>query len=136
MNTKTRYKYDDVSDIIWANKCAGGHYFDTDTMRFFRSRVDDELFGGRFFVTSEQFVSGARRDARRYTVREAMNTGSIDTLSEFGEFGTLRSARTAAKRAASALADSTRCRECDQRFDGMRYDDRQFTSYGYGPMCI
>lgn len=63
-----------IDEIIDANRAAGRHFFDRDTMRCFRSRVLSELYkgpGGIFFITSEQFEdSQGRRAGRRYTVRK------------------------------------------------------------------
>ena len=88
-----------------ANAAAGHHFFEPATLRFFRSRVAPGVIGGRFFVTSEQFVgSDGRRAPRQYTVRIAHDNGSIQTVDKFQAFSSLAKAR----RAARSLADSTR----------------------------
>lgn len=76
-----------------------GHWFDADSMRFFRSRVADVAYmsedGSRaYFVSSEKFVpSQGPAEARRYTIRFMYwNTGEIDTRGEFQQYRTLRMA--------------------------------------------
>lgn len=83
--------------IARANRDAGFHYFDADTMRFFGSRVLPRVFGGHLFVTSER--SGFDPNSpRRYSVREVFPDGSIDTVGEFNEYATAAAATRAADR--------------------------------------
>jgi hypothetical protein len=86
-----------------------GHWFDPDTMRFFRSRVGEDAFltndGTRaYFVSSEQFKpSDGPAFRRRFTVRVIdMETGDIDTASDWQEFGSRGAARNAAIRFANS----------------------------------
>lgn len=74
---------------------AGGHWFSESTMRFFKSRLlddlvhDDELF---YFLSSEQKPHGS--EPRAYSVRSYNpKSGRIDTVGEFQEFPTLHMAR-------------------------------------------
>ena len=72
-----------LTHIGWikeANKKAGFHFFDPQTLRFFRSRVHNAVYGGSTFVTSEQFSFNGRTEPREYRVRVAMADGSIVTL--------------------------------------------------------
>ena len=85
-----------MTEVRRANAAAGNHWFEPGTMRFFRSRVSDRLYGGRYFVSSER----APRGARRYTVRVANDDGSIGTVGEFQAFAS----RGAAHRRAAWLA--------------------------------
>lgn len=75
----------------------GSHFFDSDTMRFFRSRVLRTVFGGRYFVTSEQFVMRAYAGPRRYTVRAVTSDGNVTTIGEFQAYATARDAAKAAR---------------------------------------
>jgi hypothetical protein len=81
-----------MADFKAANKASGRFWFSPDTMRFFRSKVEGGLisFGSRqFFITSEQFVpSEGPADPRKFTVREALADGSVDTVGEFQGFAT------------------------------------------------
>lgn len=96
--------YRTIQEIKAANKAAEQHFFDEDTMRFFRSRVESGVIGGRYFITSEQFVgSDEIAQPRRYTIRVARENGHVDTVGEFQEYGT----KGLAVRAAHALTDLT-----------------------------
>jgi hypothetical protein len=58
-----------VTEIQAAAKARGSHFFDRETMRFFRSRILPEIYkgsGGVYFVTSEQGPNGLRR----FTIRK------------------------------------------------------------------
>lgn len=91
--------YFSIEAIKQANRARGHHFFERGTMRFFRSRIAPGIIGGCYFITSEQFDATS---ARLYTVRRANEDGSIDTVSEFQEFGTLAAARKAARLLADA----------------------------------
>lgn len=45
---------------------SGSHFFDKDAIAFFRSRIQPELIGGLFFITSEAMDDDA---PRQYSVR-------------------------------------------------------------------
>ena len=86
-------KYESIADIKTANRAKGHHWFDNDTLGFFKSRVGESVYGGRFFVSSEK----GPNMQRRYTVREASKDGSISTVGEFQQYATLAQARSAAQ---------------------------------------
>ena len=77
-----------------ANRDAGLHWFDADTMRFFRSRVGD-LLPGDYFISSEKRWD----EGRAYTLRRAMPDGNVESCSGFQQYPT----RAAALRAYRAL---------------------------------
>ena len=89
-------RFRDMAHVRTANINAGFHFFDQDTLRFFSSRVSDDLYGGRFFVTSERTPDGPRQ----YTVRMVDDNASVTTVGEFRQYPT----HYAAHRAAAALA--------------------------------
>jgi hypothetical protein len=91
--------YRDMDAIKSANARAGHHFFEASSMRFFASRVGQSVYGGRYFVTSEQFrdYSAGRVDARRYTIRECDLEGHVRTVGDFQGFGTAAQARSAIK---------------------------------------
>ncbi len=66
-------------------------------MRFFKSRILPTVYGGRYFVTSEQFNSDT---PRRYTVRRVEDNGAINTVGEFQAFPSSRAARAECRRLA------------------------------------
>jgi len=75
------------------------HWFDADTLRFFKSRLASYGYrgpGGTFFVSSEKPPHGPRA----YTVRQLVGPGKIKTVGEFCEIKT----RATADRRAKALA--------------------------------
>lgn len=92
------YSLDDLKTHYRRN--TKGHWFDKDTMRFFRSRLSDRLhFGAEsiYFVSSEQGPSGVRLySVRKYTP----SSGEIDTVGDFQQYKTSSSAQRAAERAA------------------------------------
>lgn len=79
-----------------------GHWFDKETMRFFKSRVYSDIYPGKdgkvYFVSSEQGPVGNRGySIRRYDVA----TDCISTEGTFMVWKTLAAARAAAKRIAN-----------------------------------
>jgi hypothetical protein len=86
-----------INEIKAANKAKGHHWFSEGTMEFFGSQIESGVIGGRYFVTSEK--TGFEDDGTRvFSVRVALDDGSIDTVGEFQEHVTLDSARAAARR--------------------------------------
>ena len=105
MMTAAKGPYRTIADIKAANEAAGHYWFTPDAMRWFRTRVSGGVIGGRYFVTSEQFVPyDGPPEPRRYTVRRANDDGSIDTVGEFQAYETAAQARAAAY---NALASGT-----------------------------
>lgn len=77
-----------------------GHFFDADTMRFFKSRLLSHVVtlasGDVVFITSEA-ASGPVR--RRYTVRVLRSHGEIDSVAGgFQEHSTIKQALAAMNR--------------------------------------
>lgn len=85
----TIQKITTAHELVEAMRQAGSHYWDADTMRFFRSRGPFQVTPcahGVLFCTSEQFVgSDGFRAKRRWNVR--LWTG--DTVREVGEFNSM-----------------------------------------------
>lgn len=79
-----------IAGVKRANKASGHFWFEPDTMRFFRCRVETELFAGRFFVSSEQQPASmdGTTHPRLYTIRKANADGSIDTVGDFQAYRT------------------------------------------------
>lgn len=96
-------KFVSIEDIIYTARSRGSHFFDPDARRYFRSRILSDVYGGRFFVTSEQFrdVWGSV-EPRRYTVREVISTQDSFTINaiEFQAFASANEAKAAAKKLA------------------------------------
>lgn len=90
-----------IYEIRRANEAAGHYFFSEGAMRFFRSRVHDEVYGAGFFVTSE----AAPDEPRFYTVRFAQPDGSISTVGEFQQWASYSAAHATAKRYAQLHAE-------------------------------
>jgi len=106
-----------IRQVRARNRDAGGSFFDADAMRFFRSRVHQTVYGGRFFVTSEQYaeLDGTTHD-RRYSVRQIDDAGQIWTVGNFQQYATARAAHAAARSLAVGVdpdvRDARRCDNC------------------------
>ena len=69
-----------------------GHWFDKETMNFFKSKIHDEIFkvGNKiFFISSEKRFD----DKRKYTIRVMDNTGDIESINGFQAYNSLVTAR-------------------------------------------
>ena len=86
-----------IEEIKQANRYAGQHWFDADTMRFFRSRVSDKVYpvkDGAYFVSSERFTDNS---PRLHSVRRAYDDGRVETVGEFQGYATGQQAHDAAQ---------------------------------------
>jgi hypothetical protein len=76
-------------------RAAGSHWFDPDTMRYFKCRLSGEVYqgpGGIYFVSSEQGPHGPRKcTVRRFTPE----TADIDTAGEFNSMSRAQAVREA-----------------------------------------
>ncbi len=88
------FAYHTMADVKAANQAIGNHWFDRSSMRFFNTRIESGLIGGRWFITSERFDDNA---PRKFTVRRADPDGSVDTEGDFQQYRTLDDARMAAR---------------------------------------
>lgn len=86
-----------IEEIKQNNARAGYHWFASDTMRFFSSRVLPKVYAGRFFITSED--SGIEGYPRSYSIRMARDSGEIATVGEFNTYPTKEAALSALKAA-------------------------------------
>lgn len=84
--------YETIRDIRDTHARTGGHFFDRDTLAFFDSRIGDTVYGGRYFLTSEQFHGPEGSLPRRWTIREALSDGSIVTVGTFQQFASSQDA--------------------------------------------
>lgn len=107
--------YATLADMRRANSDAGAHFFDADTIRFFRSRIGN-VYAGRIFTTSEQFVSPTCEGPRRWTVRVMHDDGYTGDLLEPGveQYGTggFQAYETHEQAHAAALRWAARLLEC------------------------
>lgn len=86
--------YNNIYEIERANMLAGYHFFEEGTKRFFRSRILETVYGGRYFITSEQFVSLYGEVApRKYTIRLADDEGRVANVGDFNSYTSAAAAR-------------------------------------------
>jgi hypothetical protein len=84
-----------VDDVIRASERHAYYFFKKNAKQFFHSRIGQTLYGGRYFVTSEQFD---HRSPRLYTIREADYTGKVHTVGIFQQYLTRHTAIAAIQR--------------------------------------
>lgn len=73
----------ELREAVEIYKKNGGHFFDKDTMRFFGSKVESELFDNRCFITSEDNFNETERF---FTVRRfSENYTRTETMGEFNK---------------------------------------------------
>lgn len=99
--------FNTVDEIKARARHAESHFFDKGTMRFFDSRVGNTVYGGRFFITSEQFHHGDESLPRMWTIREASPNGNISTVGRFQQYETLHDAVKAAQWLAEKTSHAT-----------------------------
>lgn len=83
--------YTNLGAVMEANDQAGGHWFDDDTIQFFKTKFESDLIGGRYFITSER----GPHFPRAYSIRMADEDAVIQTIGDFMEHKTLKDAMTA-----------------------------------------
>ena len=79
----------------YAEKTNRAYWFALDTMRFFATKLYSKVYKGRYFITSEQFISDHGNGPRLYSVRECMPNGSIETVGKFQAYNSLAEAKRA-----------------------------------------
>jgi hypothetical protein len=86
-----------IAELEALNERNGGHFFESQTIRFFNSRIESGIIGGRYFVTSEAMpaMGGKPGGERRYSVRSFDSKGNIQRVGEFHKCATLSDARQA-----------------------------------------
>lgn len=76
--------FDSIASMKATMTSQGSHWFEPNTMRFFRSRVGEKLFGRRVFVTSEQHDdSSPRKYHLRLVEWSAQHGYGVATIGEF-----------------------------------------------------
>ena len=97
-----------IEQIIRANENSGRYFFSKGAMRSFNCRVHRNVYSGCVFVTSERNnVPYSRPQPRVYTVRIAMEDGSIETYGSLGDYATRSQAHTQAQWLGNALRNGT-----------------------------
>lgn len=96
-----------IEAIEAANKAAGLHFFDRDTLKFWGSKVSSTVHegpGGVYFVTSE---TAPFNGVRRSTVRKFVPImGRVLTVGGLGDYGDNAAAHAEAARLARTAPDA------------------------------
>jgi hypothetical protein len=82
--------YYTTDQVKRAHEARGGRFFSPANMRAFRSRVGSEVYGGRYFITSEKEKD---KSPRRYTVREIRDSADIMTVGKVMQHASWQQAR-------------------------------------------
>lgn len=98
MSNETSVWFSDMQDLRDQFNRTGNHFFDRDTLRFFDSKIGDDLYGGRVFVTSEKDGTSPRRWT--VCIAEVLEGGNYSVISL--SFQALHSSRKANDIAAQA----------------------------------
>jgi hypothetical protein len=81
-----------IAELKALNKANGGCWFDAAEMRFFGTRIESGIIGGRYFITSEQQDDDK---PRRFSVRSFDDKGNVDTVGKFHAYDTKEEALAA-----------------------------------------
>lgn len=89
--------FETIQEVKKANAILQLHWFDDDTMRWFRSEIESDLMTLRddrqFFITSEQFIpSQGDPFPRLFSIRQVLPDGRVQTLGKFQEYETKQEA--------------------------------------------
>lgn len=95
--------FNSMKEVKEANEAIGNHWFSEGAMAFFNSVIETELIGRRYFVTSERMELS---HPKQYTIREACEDGTIETVGDFQEFDSLDEATARCERLALRLVQS------------------------------
>lgn len=111
-----KYSINKIEDEMSSN---GSHWWDRDSMRFFRTRVGEQVYqgpGGIYFVTSER----NHIDPRKYSVRQYHPASKdIDTVGDFCSMS---------RSTAHAMAKNLASTPLQEQFDNAMYSlDRAVT---------
>jgi hypothetical protein len=98
-------RWESMTNVKYENRCIGQHFFSPSTMRWFNSRIGSTIYGGRFFITSEQDSYGAWGGKRRYTIRVIRDNADIGEWGEHGQFASRSGAVKCAERLANQLKE-------------------------------
>lgn len=93
---------------------SGSHFFDHDALRFFRSRIGSNIYGGRLIVTSEQAGDDRPRLYTLRMVRQYLDHSMLHmtTVGGFQRFSSYAAAHSAARKLGDQLRSGA-IRPCD-----------------------
>ena len=85
----------DVESIETAVKNSGSHWFDKESMRFFRTKLYPQVFSGEYgiyFITSESPPNGTRKFSVRKFNPETLSINTCGKFCELTKFKALKNA--------------------------------------------
>ena len=89
-------QFGSLAEVKAAFEAEDNGWFSKGTMAWWHSKIESDLAGGQFFITSEQREADTER---KFSVRKVIRTKagslSIDTIGEFHSHETLAQARAA-----------------------------------------
>jgi hypothetical protein len=89
-------QFTSIPAVKAAFKAEGDNWFDKGTMEWWHSKIESDLIGGQFFITSEQREPDTERKfSVRKVIRAKAGNLSVDTIGEFHSHETLAQARQA-----------------------------------------
>jgi hypothetical protein len=105
-----------IDHVKQHNTQQGYLWFTPDTMRYHKTQLGTDLFGGCVFVSSEKHdMPYQPPQPRKYSIRVAMDNGSIQTYA-FHQYDTMREAKREAKWLGEALKNGT-MRWCNDTYE-------------------
>ncbi len=69
--------FNNMQEIIDANKAIGNYWFSPSTMEVFESKIESQVICGRYFITSEITFDGKKHV---FSARKASDEGRITTV--------------------------------------------------------
>ncbi len=80
-----------IDNVVIANKNAGGTFFDSRTILYFKNKVLPTMYSGKYFISYDL----TENEGKRYSVREVLPSGLIKLVGERHEHATLTAAKDA-----------------------------------------
>jgi hypothetical protein len=94
--TKGYDEFTSIPAVKAAFSAAGSFWFTPKAMKFFNSKIESSLIGGRYFITSERYESGEPKLFNvRKVVRESDERLDIETIGEHMTYATKQQAMQA-----------------------------------------
>lgn len=91
--TKGYDEFTSIPAVKAAFNSAGSFWFSPGAMKFFNTKIESSLIGGRYFLTSERYESGEPKLFNvRKVVRETNGSLEIETVGEHMTYTTKRQA--------------------------------------------
>lgn len=81
--------FNSLAEVKKLHKEQGGHWFDTKTMKFFNSKINSTLIGGKYFIYSNKMPY----HDRYYAIAEAFPSGNVFPLDNSPHFTDLHKAK-------------------------------------------